>query len=375
MAGLSIGFVSDMIHSGIGGGVTAGERFVERMRKDHNVVVIGADADSVRLPVLRLPIPAMKKSGFTMARPTAHLLEEAIASVDVVHLQLPFWLSFAALTEARAQGKPVVAAFHVQPENGFFNVGIHWQGLFDATYRYWVKHLYNRADVVICPTPFAERKLRSYGLTVPTVVVTNGLPSDISTAGPRIIGSDFGPGKFSIVTAGRLAAEKHQDVIIEAVARSRYKDDIVLTLAGHGPTKTALENQARVLGVNARVSYLSREDLLATMRGADLFVHASEVELEGIAVLEAMGSGAPVLVAEGRESAASDFALNDWFRFPTGDSAVLTARIDTLLADPAWRKSAGEAYALKARDYDFEASARKLMSVYESLAHAPALAA
>ena len=158
MPGPTIGFVSDMIHSGIGGGVTAGERFVARMRLEQRVLVIGADADSVRLPLLNLPIPAMKKSGFTMARPDARLLAEAIAHVDVVHLQLPFWLSFAALHEARRQGKPVVAAFHVQPENGFFNVGIHWQGLFDATYRYWVKHLYNRADVVICPTPFAERR-------------------------------------------------------------------------------------------------------------------------------------------------------------------------------------------------------------------------
>jgi len=71
----------------------------------------------------------------------------------------------------------------------------------------------------------------------------------------------------------------------------------------------------------------------------------------------------------------SDFALNEWFRFPSGDSEVLAARIDALLSDTAWRTSAGQAYAVKAKDYDFEASAHKLMNVYRELAAAPALAA
>ena len=127
--------------------------------------------------------------------------------------------------------------------------------------------------------------------------------------------------------------------------------------------------------MDVRIAFLPREEMLATLRGADLFVHASEVELEGIAVLEAMGSGVPVLVADATERAAGDFALNERFRFPSGDSEMLSARIDDLLADPAWRASAGEAYAVKARGYDFEDSAQKLMRAYRELARAPAVAA
>ena len=54
------------------------------------------------------------------------------------------------------------------------------------------------------------------------------------------------------------------------------------------------------------------------MRSADLLVHAAEVELEGMVLLEALGTGLPALVAEAPLSAASTLAVSDDFRFPVG---------------------------------------------------------
>ena len=59
-----------------------------------------------------------------MARPDHAVLARTFSQVDIVHLQFPFWLSFAALAEARRANKPVVASFHVQPENALLNIGI-----------------------------------------------------------------------------------------------------------------------------------------------------------------------------------------------------------------------------------------------------------
>ena len=78
-------------------------------------------------------------------RPLLDLARDARVDVeatsDVVHLQFPFWLSLAALEEARDLGIPVVAAFHVQPENALLNVGIHAQWVSDAVYRWMIKSL------------------------------------------------------------------------------------------------------------------------------------------------------------------------------------------------------------------------------------------
>ena len=109
---LRVAFVADSLHSHSGGGILSGEYVVARLRRDHDVITVASDGDDV-LPALDLPIRAMREMRFVMARPDRAVLARVFAKVDVVHLQFPFWLSFAALEEARRLHLPVVAAFHV----------------------------------------------------------------------------------------------------------------------------------------------------------------------------------------------------------------------------------------------------------------------
>jgi 1,2-diacylglycerol 3-alpha-glucosyltransferase len=371
---LRIAFVADTIHSHTGGGIASGEYVVEQLRKEHDVVAIATDGDDV-LPGFQLPIRAMREAHFVMARPDRAILAHAFANVDVVHLQLPFWLSFAALDEARRLGLPVVAGFHVQPENALFNVGIHSSWLNKTIYRALVKHFYDKVDAVICPTPFAEEKLLSYGLKTSTYVVSNGVPPDVakamegrplrSTRTARKAGD-----KFFILAVGRLAAEKRQDVIIEAIRRSKHADQIRLVLSGGGPKEAELRQLASALPNGAEIGFLPRETLLEHFSNADLFIHAGEVELEGMSVLESMSAGLPAIIADAPESAASAFALNDDFRFPAGDAAALAARIDALIEDPAKLDAAREPYRARAHQFDFNASVGKMVEIYRSVVDA-----
>jgi glycosyltransferase involved in cell wall biosynthesis len=57
-------------------------------------------------------------------------------------------------------------------------------------------------------------------------------------------------------------------------------------------------------------------------------VHASEAELEGLAALEAMRCGCPVLTSDARTSATKQFALDAWHVFPAGDAQALADRLD-----------------------------------------------
>jgi 1,2-diacylglycerol 3-alpha-glucosyltransferase len=301
---------------------------------------------------------------FVMAKPDRAVLARAFANVDVVHLQLPFWLSFAALEEARRLHRPVVAAFHVQPENVLHNVGIHSVWLNDGIYRVLVNRFYNKVDAVLCPTAFAAQKLRDHQLTAPTAVISNGVPPDVArgmAASPPKHGPRTGP--FSILAVGRFAAEKRQDVIIEAVRRSRHRDEIRLTLSGWGPLEVELKRLASSLPNGAEIGFLSREALIEQYRTADLFVHAGEVELEGMSVLESMSAGLPALVADAPESAASKLALDD-FTFPAGDAAALAAKIDALVENPTRLDAAREPYRERARQFDFDASVGKLVELY-----------
>lgn len=363
---LRVAFVADSLHSHSGGGILSGEYVVDRLRRDHDVITVASDGDDV-LPALELPIRAMREMRFVMARPDRAVLARAFAKADVVHLQLPFWLSFAALDEARRLHRPVVAAFHVQPENALHNVGIHSTWLNDSIYRVLVKRFYNKVDAVLCPTEFAAQKLRAHGLTTPTAVISNGVPPDVAqamAANPPTHGPHSGP--FFILAVGRFAAEKRQDVIIEAVRRSRHREQIRLVLSGWGPREAELKRLASALPNGAEIGFLSREELLEDYRTADLFVHAGEVELEGMSVLESMSAGVPALIADAPQSAASKFALDD-FTFPAGDAATLAAKIDALIEDPARLEVASQLYRERARLFDLDASVAKMVGLYRTV--------
>jgi 1,2-diacylglycerol 3-alpha-glucosyltransferase len=367
---LRIAFVADSLYT-LSGGVLSGKYVVERLRRDHDVITVAADGDEV-LQSFTLPIRAMREMQFVMAKPDRSVLARAFKNVDVVHLQLPFWLSFTALEEARRAGLPVVAGFHVQPENAFYNVGIHSTWLNDVTYKFLIRRFYDKVDTVICPTPFAEERLRAHGLRAPAAVVSNGVPPDVAEATakapPRTSKAADAP--FFILSIGRLAAEKRQDVIIEAVRRSRHRDRIRLVLTGAGPQEAALRQLAHNLPNGAEIGFASREELLHRLATADLFIHASEVELEGMAVLEAMSAGLPAIIAQAPESAASRFALDESFKFPAGDAGVLAQKIDALIEAPQKLEAARSAYRERAQEFDFGASVGKLVDVYRTVIEA-----
>jgi glycosyltransferase involved in cell wall biosynthesis len=172
---------------------------------------------------------------------------------------------------------------------------------------------------------------------------------------------------FFILAVGRFAAEKRQDVILEAVKRSRHRDRIRLVLSGWGPLEGELKRLATELPNGAEIGFLPRQDLVDNYRNADLFVHAGEVELEGMSVLESMSAGLPALIADAPESAASRFALSDQFLFARGDAAALSAKIDYFIENPAALAAAREPYRARALEFDFNASVGKLVDVYRTV--------
>ena len=66
---------------------------------------------------------------------------------------------------------------------------------------------------------------------------------------------------FYIVSVGRLAKEKQQPQLLRAIAASRFKNEIRLTLAGTGPQQGKLMDLAAELGVQAEIGRMSDESL------------------------------------------------------------------------------------------------------------------
>jgi L-malate glycosyltransferase len=69
-----------------------------------------------------------------------------------------------------------------------------------------------------------------------------------------------------------------------------------LVMIGDGPDRPAAEEEARMLGVEASVSFLGKlEQIAPLLASADLFLLPSQTESFGLSALEALASGVPVV--------------------------------------------------------------------------------
>jgi glycosyltransferase involved in cell wall biosynthesis len=145
-------------------------------------------------------------------------------------------------------------------------------------------------------------------------------------------------GRFRLCAVGRLTVHKGYDVLIEAVRRMVEESrDVELLVVGDGPRRSDLERQASSLG--GRVKFLGEIRRPGrTLLGSDVFVHPARREGFGIAILEAMAAGLPV-VATSCPGGPKD--LLDGGRFgvlvPPDDVSALTAALSNLQEDAEMR--------------------------------------
>jgi glycosyltransferase involved in cell wall biosynthesis len=362
---LRIAYVLDVFDGVKTGGVLSAQRFVAALRAHHEVTVVTSGSPGegrVTLPSFYPPFfeRVMREMGFIFAVPRRPILEEVLSRVDVVHVQFPFWLGMRTAALARAMKVPLVAGFHVQPENLLYNIGLRSSALTEWTYRFFLSRFYNLADTVICPSPFALDALVRRGLTARAEVISNGVTVSGPWAAER---EERYRGRPLLLAVGRLAKEKRLDVVIEGVRRSRHAGEIQLVITGRGPEAARVLRLSATLPRPAEVGFKTDEELRQLLATSDLLLHASEVELEGMAVLEAAGCGTPALIANSPTSATPQFALSKDFLFRAGDPEDLALRLDHLLDEPGRLAAArADARALAAR-FDFEESVRRTEAV------------
>jgi len=364
---LNIVFAADIIDGGQSGGVISARRIIDSLKKEHNLTLISTgeqEANKIVLPAFYLPLVKniMQEMGFTFAWPNGKVLRKAFQDADVIHIQFPFLLGYRALYIARKMDIPVILGFHVQPENLMWNIGLKFDWLNSLLYRLFVGTFYNKGCAVLSPSGFAKTMLKKYGIDVPVEVISNGLPEQFKPGDhqPR---PEFA-GKFVILMVGRFAKEKRHDLVFQAIKQSPNAEHIQLVITGQGPLREELERQAAMLPNPALVDYVSQPELIRLYNTADLLIHASEVELEGMAVLEAIGCGLPALIANADSSAATQFALNDKFLFSDGDTQDLTAHIDYWYQHRDELAHSKPLYLEKARQFSFDYCVKKTVDLY-----------
>ena len=141
---------------------------------------------------------------------------------------------------------------------------------------------------------------------------------------------------------------------IDAVKKSRYADKIQLILAGNGPRKTDLINRSEGLKNPIIINFYNKNDLLNIIAQSDLYVHASDMEIEAMSCMEAFAGGLVPIIANSKKSATPQFALDDRSLFNAGDSSDLAQKIDYWYENDSERCVMGREYVKLGQKYDLD---------------------
>ncbi|HUG00082.1 MAG TPA: glycosyltransferase family 4 protein [Ilumatobacter sp.] len=178
-----------------------------------------------------------------------------------------------------------------------------------------------------------------------------------------------GPHDVVVGVASRLVPFKGHDVLIEALAALDDYPNVRLLVAGDGPLRTVLEQRAAALPIG-RVRFLGFvADIPEFMNACDLMAFPTQPgfgEGFGLAALEAMAAGRPVIASEIDSLPEIVKHGSTGLLVPPGDVAGWTSAIARLAGDYATAEAFGRAGRRRAvSDFSLDAMARSTIAVYE----------
>lgn len=352
-------FVMDNYGELSNGTTMSANRFANALRaKGHTVRIVTAGTTGENIYTLKeryLPFvtPVARKQKMYFAKPDKEMLRKAFEGADHIHFYLPFKVSKVGLKIAKQMKIPVSGAFHVQPENITYGMGLKRLGKPVAwfIYKYVKLRFFKKLTHVHCPSNFIQIELKKQNYHNRFHVISNGV-------GDAFFYEQASKEKdqFQILMIGRYAPEKRQDILLKAVAISPYRDRIQVVLAGQGPSEHHLKQLAKKLNVNTVFEFYEQKKLIQIIRSSDLYVHAADVEIEAIACLEAIACGMVPVISNSKTSATKQFALDERSLFKAGKHQDLASKINYWIEHEEERLAMTDAYVAYSEKYRLDRS-------------------
>ncbi|HEX5387598.1 MAG TPA: N-acetyl-alpha-D-glucosaminyl L-malate synthase BshA [Gemmatimonadales bacterium] len=177
--------------------------------------------------------------------------------------------------------------------------------------------------------------------------------------------ADLAPAGNRVIThMSNFREVKRVKDVVRVFARIARAMPATLLMVGDGPDRPEAEHEAAELGVSESVRFLGRLDSVAPLlQATDLFLLPSQSESFGLAALEAMACGAPVVAsrAGGLPEVIDDGVTG--ILEPVGSVEAMGRRAIELLRDPPRLAEMREAAVAKAHEF----SADRMVPRYEAL--------
>ena len=297
---------------------------------------------SISLPV---PIPA---PGF------GRRLAASAATADVVVAHGHVYpTSMCAWRAARRAGRPFVVVQH----NPWVDYPFPLATIERAADRTIGRTLLHAANIVVCVSRTTEAYVRSVAPKARTVIINNGVDTDLFQACPRA----EAPPPRRFVCIRRLVPRSGVDVLIRAW-RHAALSDWELVVIGDGPARRALEDAGRDLSNVSFRGFVPDRELADTLRSSwASVVPTTSGEGFGLVAAESQACGTPVVAA--RQGGLREVVRDrlDGILVDPGSVESLANALTDMAADPAQR--ARMAANCLARDWSWSRAGTELSEV------------
>ena len=229
--------------------------------------------------------------------------------------------------------------------------------------------MYSRYDCIICISDGVKEALTTVcgdKLGSKTTIIPNGINikafQEASSIDKETVSSH--PQRKVITMVGRCSYQKDQATVIRAI--SKLPDEYELWLVGDGDNLNNLRELAFHLGLDDRVIFLgSRSDVPGIMKASDIIVQSSHIEGFGLAAIEGMASGKPVIATD--IPGLNKVVKGAGILFKHQDAESLASIIERVMNDPHEYQMLVEKGLERAYQYDIHIMAAGYLRIYEDL--------
>jgi len=174
---------------------------------------------------------------------------------------------------------------------------------------------------------------------------------------------------FILIYVAELSKRKHQDLMINAVAKSAKSiPNIKLLLVGEGSLRSQYSNLVKSLGIEKNIELLGyRKDVPNLMLLSDVLVSSSRQEGLPVNVMEGMATGLPMIVTNCRGNC--DLVKNEFNGYIVGtdDVDMMSRRIEDIYRDNEKRDMFGKNNLKIIKQYSLDSVLDNMRKIYREL--------
>jgi glycosyltransferase involved in cell wall biosynthesis len=387
---MKIAYLTQSYPPMVSGASIFAEKLAERMaQRGHQVLVIAASdrgtpylVKNDRLSLLHLrSYPNPMRTGQRFILPARRAILRALHDFqpDLIHSHDPFQLGLTGVEYVRNACIPIALNIHQLPwfVASYIPDVVGLRGYVETMLWSYARWVLKKFTLVVTPTQTINKIITDM-TGIKSQAISYGI--DLQTFHPHLSPDEetalrtqmnLPPSVPVILHVGRLDTDKRVDSVIQATARAMQKTDAHLLIVGDGRQKPTLKKLCKSLGIEKRChfpGYISPDEGLPEIyRLANLFVTASEIETQGIVLLEAAASGLPIVAL--RATCIPEIVhdgVNGYLTEPNDTVALGNAIIDLLL-NPNRAKTMGKTGRWLVQEHNIQTTFANYERMYADL--------